>query len=84
MSSYRLTIVESGSGDEYEVGVYDSLPSCTSALNDLENQHKEWLAQGCPKLPQDHLLRHYEGCDAYAYGSDGTLYAENDGYWRYF
>jgi len=79
MSNYVLTIVESGSGDEFTVGTFASLEDCDAVLSALDKRHEKWCAAGFPKLAEDDLLRHYEGCDVYATDTDGRGFFE-DGY----
>jgi hypothetical protein len=73
---YNLTIVESGSGDEYVLGMYDSLAECSA---ELEALHERWAAwdwdAGVPAA--DDPVLYYEGCDAYAVDEDGVTYAED-------
>jgi|WetSurSiteA1Bulk_404760.scaffolds.fasta_scaffold121547_1 hypothetical protein len=83
MSNYRLTIVESGSGEEFTVGLYPTLDECSEALEELDKRHEKWCAAGFPKLSPDDLLNHYEGCDAYAVDCEGDVFVETgSGTWE--
>lgn len=83
MSNYRLTIVESGSGDEFQLGVFPTLVDCSDELERLDKRFEKWCAAGFPQLEEDDPLRHYEGCDAYATDTEGDTFIEvGNGLWE--
>lgn len=82
LPAYQVYIVESGSGDEFNVGSpVTSLEDATEVVNDLDQKYLDWEAEGFPTLDSEDILNHYEGCDVYC--RRGTREWEfNEGEWE--
>jgi hypothetical protein len=77
----EVTLVRSGDGKEFFVGLAESLHRADELISLLDARYDTWFAAGCPNSwNYDHPLYAYEGCDIYATCGNQVWTLEEDGW----
>jgi hypothetical protein len=82
MARLQVTIVESGSGNSYNVGSANTFEKASSLIDELEARFERWSENDFPPLHEQDPLGHFEGCDVYAIDRDGVQYFLNGDTWE--
>lgn len=87
LDSYQIQIVESGSGDSFNLSEGPvTLRKADELVKTLDKSFEQWEKEGFPELPKSSLLNHYEGCNVIAICDDKTtfLMLESEGKWAVY
>ena len=78
---FQISIVASGSGEEFIIGTAGHLHDATRLVEDCERQFSEWEAEGFPDTAIL-WLQNFEGCDVYARSIDSDELFVLDDSWE--
>lgn len=82
---YTLSIQESGIGASYAIQegrLFGSLAEALTVVARMDKLWEAWADADFPELDEGDPIRHWEGCEVLADGSDGTCWMlEGDDKW---
>ena len=78
---FTISIVTSGSGEEFMIGAVENLTDATALVEDCERQFSAWAADGFPDTAII-WLQNFEGCDVYARRTDSNELFVLDDSWE--